>query len=90
MKHKRLHSDALVETLQVRAEELAHAQAHVLGVWQTAKRRWGKGATQAWCPDCCAVAIVLPWGGSKHASTKLQASMPAIVGDAVFEPCERE
>lgn len=88
-KHKATPTAAngVLYTLQARAEELAEAQHHTLSHWQPAKRKWGKGSMVAWCTVCADEAIVLPWGGTRHAHTTLQRSLPAIVGEAVFEAC---
>ena len=81
--------DVLV-ALQARAVELSEQQQHSLGEWQPAKKKWGKGAKQAWCPSCAGVVIVLPYGGEAHVGKggRSMRDMPAIIGDAVFEKCE--
>ena len=79
---------AIVMTLQRRGMEIAALLAHELGPWQTAKRKWGKGATAAWCPRCAGTVIVLPYGSSKTGSTSIQRSSPTLTGDALFEVCD--
>lgn len=84
----------IVSILQVRAEEICGGKDHRIGTWRPAKKKWGKGALQAYCPDCASTVIVLPNGGTAHIDPFLQGkerrvaeSFPAIIGDAIFEDC---
>jgi hypothetical protein len=80
--------EAVRAALEARAVTLSKINLHRLSSWQPAKKKWGKGAKQAWCPDCCGAVIVLPYG-SPRGPQRYQKN-PMIMGDLVFEVCGME
>lgn len=91
-RHRQVRKEAevptpiLIAALERRAQTFAFAHAHRLTAWQAAKRKWGRGARQSWCPVCNMVAIVIPYGSDK--ACVRYPKNPTITGDAVFEECE--
>lgn len=78
----------ITNSLKKRAVEMCKTLNHTLGAWQPAKKKWGKGAVQAYCPSCFCQIIVVPRGSLRIGSTSLQHALPAITGDAPFEECD--
>jgi len=72
--------------LQARAEERGTVRGHVFGVWQPAKKKFGKGSIKTLCERCGKQLVAMPYG---HAESvwKLTREHPGLVGDALIEPC---
>ena len=87
-KRAEVRIDVIIAALQDRAEDHATSLGHRMGSWQSAKWRWGKAAKISWCPECCGQAVVLPYG-NKMAKQEVLKTTPSIVGDVLFERCEK-
>lgn len=81
-----LPATRVLPILQARAEELGTMNGHVLGVWQPAKKRYGKAAEKTMCRLCGMQAIAMPCGDAAT-TVKWLRENPGLLGDAVFEIC---
>jgi len=67
--------------LQHRAIELTQARGHLLGRWESAKKKHGVGAKRVICTICGLGLTIMP----KHQFKK--GHVPAMKGDALFADC---
>ncbi len=77
-------TDALVQSLQYRAEERCAGLGHELGYWSHAKRKkHGAAAMQAMCSKCGEMVFVSPY----MEYTREHPQVPAIKGGMLFQLC---
>lgn len=85
---RELLSAVVLPILQARAEERGTERGHVFGVWQPAKKRFGKGAVKTLCETCGMQAVAMPYGEASS-KVKLTRENPGILGEALVEGCAR-
>ena len=68
------------------ALERGTAKGHTFGPWQSAKRRFGKGAVQTICELCGLHATAMPYGEAS-ANIAVIRYNPGLQGAALTEPC---
>lgn len=78
-------SEQLLALLQTRAMTRAAEFGHSIGLWASAKKKWGKAAKKAYCTRCGDMALLLPYGPSDVTPA---ARQPTLRGDALFLLCK--
>jgi hypothetical protein len=77
-------TEALLASLQYRAEERCSGLGHALGYWSHAKRKkHGVASMQAICVHCGEMIFVSPY----LEYTREHPHVPAIKGDMLFQLC---
>lgn len=80
------HAEAVLGLLQSRAVQVSIQRSHLLGVWHSTKRQWGKGSKAATCVKCRKEAVILPGGVTAGVKKHLQYQ-PTIGGAALHQDC---
>ena len=79
-----LDTEALLHSLQYRAEERCSGLGHELGYWSHAKRKkHGVASMQAICVNCGEMIFVSPY----MEYTREHPRVPAIEGEILFQLC---
>ena len=86
MKPTQIPASIVLPLLTKTAMERGTAQGHTFGAWQTAKRRFGKGALKAICELCGMQVMALPYGDTS-ANVAVIRHNPGLQGAALTEPC---
>ena len=73
--------------LQQRADELVAVKGHSSsGIWQAAKKKYGKGALKSLCPVCGMQVVVIPYGDVQSRLRWVREN-PGIVGESLTATC---
>ena len=86
MKPTQIPASVVLPLLTKTAVERGTAKGHTFGAWQTAKRRFGKGAIHTICELCGMNAVALPYGDAS-ATVAVVRYNPGLHGAALTEPC---
>ena len=86
MKPTQIPASVVLPLLTKTAVERGTAKGHTFGAWQTAKRRFGKGAVHTICELCGMQVVAMPHGDAS-ANIAVVRYNPGLQGAALTEPC---
>jgi hypothetical protein len=81
------HAEALLGALQARAMSVGAKHQHILGVWHSSKKQFGKASRAAMCTRCSQQAVIMPYGVVGAGLKPRFEGRPTLGGKALIYRC---